>query len=218
MKSFWPIVKFFLPGCQNCILLVRKKLFEKEISSEEKSIFFIIIGHWSKNSRLLVQKFSAECRNCFLRVHKNIFERDWCFKKLLYLFRTLSEKYSAFCEKIVPRGCQNCILRNQMNNLEKDGFSEKNLYFSSFADCEQKLFGFWSKFFLGVVKTAFYLSERTFTGKKVLLKKVCFFHHFQTVSRKCSASGRKVCRGVVKTALHVSTRAFFGEIVLLKSF
>ena len=49
--------------------------------------------------------------------------------------------------------------------FEKYSSSEKSLFFSSFADCEQKFFGFWSKNSLGVVKTAFYVSTRTLFGR-----------------------------------------------------
>ena len=81
-KVFGLLWNSFQPGCQNCILLVQKKFFERYFFWK-KSIVFIIIGHWSKNIPLLVKKiFSAECRNCILRAHQNVFQRDSSFEKI----------------------------------------------------------------------------------------------------------------------------------------
>ena len=74
------------------------------------------------------------------------------------------------------QGYQNCILRVYRNSLNEKNSRKNVLGFSYFfSEFEQKIFGFLSFLFEGVVKSVFYVSMGT-------LRRKLFFKKFFTVS------------------------------------
>ena len=147
-NKFGTVVKavFYLSG---------RNFWENTVFKKTKLFWEIkqkIYGLWAKN-------LWHAYRNCSL-----IVQRSHQLNKILTKAEFVAHfdlKGVGVWAQIVNRVVKNCILRVQRNILKKKHF-EQNYKFNSSLECERKLFGLSTNFFVAILKTEFYESIENF--------------------------------------------------------
>ena len=172
--------RVFRRGRWNCILGVQGNILTK---NSFISNFFFIFGHWASfltNSR---KKSSGVVKTGF-SVSMETF--GWKFFVKLtncYVFEYRAENFRLAVRKksAVLASCFLPLHRNTLKKKILKHFCILWTFFRSFPVIEQEKFG-------RPVKTAFFVSIRSFWKKKLFWKTIEIFHHFQTLSWKFPAS------------------------------
>ena len=117
----------------------------------EKLVVFISFQDIEREDfGLLSKKFRCGLQNSIPRVHRNFLMRKSFLlteKCIVSSFSDIKQITWASYWKKIWLGCQNCIVPVHRNILKKNFFSKKKLYFLSFSDTEQNIFGLLSKMF-----------------------------------------------------------------------
>ena len=138
--------------------------------------------------------FQRCCGNSILRVHRNIL-RIIFLKTYFLSFSNIEQKIFAILSKTFHRGCKNCFLGVHRYIWRRNSFLKIYILFSLSRTLGQKFSVFCRYIVCWVVKTAFFMSIRTFWRKP----KIGFF----TKSKKFKSFleiPRKFFIGVVNTA------------------
>ena len=101
---------------------VRRNILTKTILLKKKHNFIIVFGLLGQNFRTGARKFSVGLSNLHSTCSEERLRKKYRKTFTFEYFRTLSEIFSDFLQKVfgleakkVRQGCQNCILPGQMN-------------------------------------------------------------------------------------------------------
>ena len=142
-------------------------------------------------------------------------EQKYFLNKIFNFFnhsRTLSKRTFGLLSESFRRGCHNCILHVLRTNWRKNEILQNFQIFLSFLDIELFFLALCRKIFVGVLKTAYYVSIKTFCGEKLFGKLLVFSVILGHWAKHFPAFCRKVFVGVVTTASYMSSGTFGGRI------
>ena len=133
-------------------------------------------------------------------IQSKIFQQGWQKKtiEIFNHFRTLSEKFSTFCQKNWSRAARTAfyVFTGTFWKIFFRESSPKILFL--FSDTERKNFGFLSFVSNGVDNSVFYVSIGTLRWK-IFSKKILFFHFFCGLwQEKIRSSGKFLSAGLEK--------------------
>ena len=192
----------FRLGCNNCVLCVRMKNLRKTIFGKIK-FFYLFPTVNEKLQRFLFNSFVGVDDFAFYE-SKEIFSSKLNFLKNLNI-AIISGNRAKNCQPLVK------IFLTGLSNLKFTyswGFLGVNVIlenFYHFRTCSKRVSAFYRFFSSGAVKTASYVSLKSFLWKKVI-EKIKYFWKFGKPIAFLPALRQIICYRVVKIALYMSRR------------
>ena len=146
------------------------------------------------------------------RVQKNVFKNFfWKKQRILILFQTASNFFSAFCQKIFSRVVKMHFTCRWEHYDEKFTFSRTSLFFYIFRFASEILSNFWLNVFSWDEKFAFYVSSDDARKKVFFLKKSKIFKVFAGLQLIFLVFGEQFFSVFVKSAFYMSKRTFWAD-------
>ena len=132
--------------------------------------YFIIVGQWAELFRQLSKNFQEVCQNCFPRVQKNTLLKQQVWRKKILSLADIEQKIVGFCKRIFSRLVERAFFAS-IGTLWGESFWKKYVFFSILDIQGKKLRLLWRTFGQVFWNCVFFVSMRTFWGKRVFFGK-----------------------------------------------
>ena len=148
-KPYGLLEKNFRQGFQNCILCVRRTIWQIKKLMKTIVIFIRTSDFRQKIFSILLKDFRHACQNCILPVRKKILAKNF-FRKVLFSFfeqfYSLTKTVSGVLAKNSRQACRNSIPCVKRNVLRKTFSGKKIRIFKFFRKLNGRIFDFNKKF------------------------------------------------------------------------